>query len=77
MGEGKVQKDPKLGRHLPVVADFNGRRGDPARGRIAGIHARRATEGISRKLIQQQHQRQCAVRRRQPAIEIAARGTIC
>ena len=69
----QIEEFPQVGRHRLIVAGIDRRGRDPARRRIGCIHPRRAAKRIARKLVQQQQQRQCALGRRHPVIEIAAR----
>jgi len=55
------------------MSNRDGGVGDGAGVRIACIHERRAAKRIAGKLVEQQDQRQRAGRRRQPAIQLAAR----
>jgi uncharacterized protein YecT (DUF1311 family) len=73
MAEGQIEKCSQLFRHMPVAPRVNRCPCNPARRGIRRIHGRRAAERVAGKLIQQQQQRQCAFRGRQPAVEIAAR----
>src|SRR6201996_567974 len=71
MMKRRIDEGAQLAADLPVMARRNGTVGDVARSRIALIHPCRAAKRIARKLIEQDQQRQRAVRRRRPAIQLA------
>src|SRR5688572_3195498 len=64
--ERQVEKEPELWVHRSIVTSPNSNVCFGSRQLIAREHARRAPERVSRKLIEQQHERQRRIGRIQP-----------
>ena len=73
MGEGEYEEHPEPFVHLQHVSALPRFTGEHPCQAVAGIHVRGVAEGVARKLVEQDHQRQRAVRGLDPVIT-AARG---
>jgi len=73
MLERQVEERPQICRDALVVAIGDGKPRMVAGQRIGREHVRSAAKAVARKLVEQDHQRQCAIGRAIPVVELSPR----
>ena len=74
MHEGQIEEDPQLLVDRFVHAGLERALRKTERQRVGRIHMRRAAKAVARELVEQDHQRQRAIRLLHPVVEFASSG---